>query len=342
GELPNPHRRILDEKEGVGTAKIWAIVMVNPSHAAPVNSTQTKINTFFQGQSASPRASPRPEALASRPVNSSPQKSCAESSGQTARESTRRLPIVDNVGDDSDFSLSEEESEDEEVIPTASKGKKRKKPTSSKGKKPSNIRYRYRGVPDQYKEMTTARLNDEGHFATFSFSYNHLLFAKETEAFNGVTINDKPVWQKQPSGPSTLHNSLIITDHFTSMTPFLNPLKKLCKPRPLTDRLFLKQCVQQYTKSGRRHRDGENGPHRICVTIHDPAAPPHFKQLEVGVADANKAKGGHAVNPFQLKADGKPDSRRIDCKKGSCHLMDRVGTGTDSHAHHQALINKDL
>ncbi|CAN0485825.1 unnamed protein product, partial [Ectocarpus sp. 12 AP-2014] len=57
-------------------------VMVNPSHAAPVNSTQTKINTFFQGQSASPRASPRPGALASRPVNSSPQKSCAESSSQ--------------------------------------------------------------------------------------------------------------------------------------------------------------------------------------------------------------------------------------------------------------------
>lgn len=190
--------------------------------------------------------------------------------------------------------------------------------------------------------MTTERLIDEGHFATFRFSYNHPLFAEEAEAFNGVTINDKPVWQKQPSGPSTLHNILVITDHFTSLAPFLNPLKKLCKPRPLTDRLFLKQRVQQYTKSGRRHRDGENGPYRICLTLHDPAAPPNFKRLEVGVADANKAKGGHAVNPFQLKADGKPDSQRIDCKTGSCHLMDRVGTGTDSHAHHQALIDKDL
>ncbi|CAM9547187.1 unnamed protein product, partial [Pylaiella littoralis] len=216
-----------------------------------VNPTQTKIDTFFPGQSASPRASPRPGALASRPVNSSPQKSCAESSGQ----------------------------------PTAPEGKKRKKPTSSKGKNPSNIRHRYRGVPDQYKKMTTARLREDGHIATGTFSYDHLQFAREAAAFNDVKVEGKPVWQQQPSGPSTLHNNITITERFSSMAPFLRGLEGLCKPRPTTD---------------------------------------------------------GAVNPFQLKADGTPDAERFDCPSGSYHIMDPVATGLDSHAHHQAIIDKTL
>ena len=114
---------------------------------------------------------------------------------------------------------------------------------------------------------------------------NHLQFAEEMAAFSTVEVKGKPVWQKQPSGPSTLHNSIIVlTDHFRSLAPFLGPLEKLCKPRPTTDRSFLKQRAQQYTKSGRRHRDGKNGPFRLCFTILDPAAPPHIKRLEIGVS----------------------------------------------------------
>ncbi|CAB1096426.1 unnamed protein product [Ectocarpus sp. CCAP 1310/34] len=184
--------------------------------------------------------------------------------------------------------------------------------------------------------MTTARIFNEGHIATGSFSYNHPLFEKEAAAFNDIKVDGKPVWQKQPPGPSTLHNSVVINDRFPSLAPFLGPVeKKLCKPRPTTDRLFLKQRAQQYTTSGRRHRDGKNGPWRMCVTIHDPAAPPHAKQLEIGLADGSKAKGDGAVNPFQTKADGTPDSRRFDCPSGSYHLMDEVATGTVSHASHK-------
>ena len=190
--------------------------------------------------------------------------------------------------------------------------------------------------------MTTARLFDERHIATGSFSYNHPLFADEAAAFNDVKINGNPVWQKQPSGLSTLHNCITTADHFPSLAPFLGPLAELCKPRPSTDRLFLKQRVQQYTTSGRRHRDGKNGPWRMCITVHDPATPSHFKQLEIGVADVSKAKGGHNVNPFQKKADGTPDAVRFDCPSGSYHLMDTVATGHVSHAHHQALIDETL
>ena len=194
----------------------------------------------------------------------------------------------------------------------------------------------------RYASLTTERLYNERHIATGSFSYNHPQFAKEAEAFNGFKVNGKPVWQRQPPGPSTLHNSIVLTDRFPSLAPLLGPMKKLCKPRPTTNRLFLKQRAQQYTKSGRRHRDGKNGPWRICITIHDPAASPNIKQLEIGVADASKAKGGNAINPFKTKADGTLDSRRFDCPSGSYHLMNQVATGTVSHAHHQAIIDETL
>ncbi|CAM9526090.1 unnamed protein product [Pylaiella littoralis] len=92
----------------------------------------------------------------------------------------------------------------------------------------------------------------------------------------------------------------------------------LCKPRPSTDRLFVKQRAQQYTTSGRPHRDGKNAPWRICIT------------------------GGGAVNPFQLKADGTPDAERFDCPSGSYHIMNTVATGLNSHAHHQAIIDESL
>lgn len=226
--------------------------------------------------------------------------------------------------------------------PPASKGRKRKKPTSSKGKKPSESRHDYPDVDSRYAEMTTARLFNERHIAKGSFSYNHPRLAEEIAAFNDVKVGGKLVWQKQPTGPSTLHNSIVLTDRFPSLAPFLGPLEKLCKPRPTTDRLFLKQRAQQYTTSGRRHRDGKNGRWRICITIHDPAAPPHTKQLEIGVADASKAKGGGAKNPFQIKADGEPDAVRFDCPSGSYHIMDEVATGTVSHAHHQAIIDNSL
>eukprot|EP00903_Cladosiphon_okamuranus_P016886 g15568.t1 len=64
--------------------------------------------------------------------------------------------------------------------------------------------------------------------------------------------------------------------------------------------------------------------------------------MEVGVADASKAKGGGAVNEWQLKADGEPDSVHFECPSASYHIMDKIGTGTISHAHHQAIIRKDL
>ncbi|CAB1112718.1 unnamed protein product [Ectocarpus sp. CCAP 1310/34] len=187
--------------------------------------------------------------------------------------------------------------------PLKSKGEKRKTPPASKGKKPKKARHEYKPVPSQYEVMTTARLFSDGHIATGNFSYNHPQFAKEADAFNGVTIGGKRVWQRQPSGPSTLHNNVTIIDHFSSLAPFLGPLEKLCKLRDSTDRLFLKQRAQQYITSGRRHRDGRNGLWRMCVTVHNPGAPPGFKRLEVGVADARVAKGGDAINPWQLKAD---------------------------------------
>ncbi|CAM9358457.1 unnamed protein product [Ectocarpus sp. 4 AP-2014] len=226
--------------------------------------------------------------------------------------------------------------------PLKSKGEKRKTPTASKGKKPNKSCHEYKPVPSQYEMMTTARLFSDGHIARGNFSYNHSQFAKEADAFNGVTIGGKRVWQRQPSGPSTLHNDVTIIDHFSSLAPFLGPLEKLCKPRDSTDRLFLKQRAQQYITSGRRHRDGKNGLWRMCVTVHNPGAPPGFKRLEAGVADARVANGGGAINPWQLKADGTPDMECIDCPAGSYHIMDEVGTGTSSHAHHQAIIDKNL
>ncbi|CAB1105892.1 unnamed protein product [Ectocarpus sp. CCAP 1310/34] len=192
-----------------------------------------------------------------------------------------------------------------------------------KGKKPKKSRHEYKPVPSQYEMMTTARLFGDGHIARSNFSYNHPQFAKEADTFNGVTIAGKQVWQRQPSGPSTLHNKVTIIDHFSSLAPFLGPLEKLCKPRDSTDRLFLKQRAQQYITSGRRHRDGKNGLWRMCVTVHNPGAPPGFKRLE-------------------LKADGTPDMECIDCPAGSYHTMDEVGTGTASHAHHQEIIDKNL
>lgn len=60
------------------------------------------------------------------------------------------------------------------------------------------------------------------------------------------------------------------------------------------------------------------------------------------MADAAKAKGGGAVNPWQLQADGETDATRFDCVTGSYHVMDTVATGLDSHAHHQAIVNKEL
>eukprot|EP00752_Nemacystus_decipiens_P018006 g16139.t1 len=291
-----------------------------------------------------------PGALSHLPTNS-PQKAGTRPARETVRRSNRPRPSVrydgdggDDDGDDGDWSLAEEESEHEK--PTASKGKKRKKPTASTGKnrkkptastadKPRTIRHRYRPVDPRYAAMTTERLFNERHIATGSFAYNHPQFAKEAKEFNDFKVNGKPVWQKQPPGPSTLHNSIVLRDRFPSLAPFLGPLEGLCKPRPTTNRSFLKQRAQQYEKSGRRHRDGKNGPWRICITTHDPAAPANTKQLEIGVADASKAKGGGALNPFQLKADGTPDSRRFDCPSGSYHLMDEGGEECTcvGHAH---------
>lgn len=80
----------------------------------------------------------------------------------------------------------------------------------------------------------------------------------------------------------------------------------------------------------------------MCVTVHDPAAPSNFKQLEIGVAEASTAKGGHAVNPLRLKTDSKPDSRQFECLSASYHLMDTAGTGYTIHAQHQAKIDTSL
>ncbi|CAB1119211.1 unnamed protein product [Ectocarpus sp. CCAP 1310/34] len=194
----------------------------------------------------------------------------------------------------------------------------------------------------RHANMTIERLFSEGYIVTGGFSYNHPQFEREMAKFNGVKVNGKPTWQKQPSGPSTLHNNIVVTDHFRSLAPFLGPLAKLCKPRPSTDRLFTKQRVQQSIKSGRRHHDAKNAPWRVCVTVANLSAPKGLKQLEIGMTDASKAKGGGAVNPWQLQADGEPDARRFDCVTGSYHVMDTVATGLDSHAHHQALVNKEL
>ncbi|CAN0538917.1 unnamed protein product, partial [Ectocarpus sp. 8 AP-2014] len=210
------------------------------------------------------------------------------------------------------------------------------------GEKPKKSRHDYKPANPRYEMMTTARLFDEGHITTGNFSYTHPLFAGEAAAFNGVEIDGKPVWQQQPYGPSTLHNNITMIERFPSLAPFLGPLEKLCKRRDSTDRLFLKQQAQQYTTPGRRHRDGKNGPWRMCITVHNPGAPPGFKRLEVGVADARDAKGGMAINPWQLKADDTQDMECIDCPAGSYYTMDEVGTGTMSHAHHQVIIDETL
>eukprot|EP00903_Cladosiphon_okamuranus_P018334 g16866.t1 len=219
------------------------------------------------------------------------------------KKSTRRLQLEGNDEDVSVWSLPGEDSEDEK--PPASKGRKRKRLNSSSGKtvkKLSRSRHYYKSVDPRHADMTTERLFDEGHIASGCFSYDHPGFAKDAAEFNDLKIDGKQVWQQQPFGPSTLHNNITITDHFRSLAPFLTPLEDLCTPRTSTERLFLKQQVQQYTTSGRRHRDGKNGRWRMCLTVHDPDAPANFKQLEVGVADAGKAKGGQAVNPWCLLA----------------------------------------
>lgn len=213
---------------------------------------------------------------------------------------------------------------------------------SKKKKKRKTNRYDYSPVDPQYADMTAERLFAEGHVATGSFFLDHKRFAKQAAAFNEVKIAGKAVWQKQPSGTSTLHNSIVIAEHFPSLAPLLVPLGELCKPRPSTTRRFKKQRVQQYTKSGRRHRDGKNAEWRMCITVHDPAAPSDFKQLEIGMAEASTAEGGKAVNPFRTKADGTPDSTLFDCPSASYHIMDTVGTGYTSHAHHQAKIDTSL
>ncbi|CAN0056784.1 unnamed protein product [Pylaiella littoralis] len=231
------------------------------------------------------------------------------------------------VGTARDLEQSEEEEEERQTSDEASK---------------KNIRHDYSPVDPQYADMTAERLSAEGHIATGLFSYNHPLFADEAAAFIEVKIDGKHVWQQQPSGSSTLHNNISVVEYlyFTSLVPFLGGLQQLCKTRPSTDRLFKKQRAQQYTKSGRRHRDGKNGPWRACITYHDPGAPADVKQLEVGVADARQTKGGGAVNPFRTKSDGTPDVKRFDCPSGSYHIMDEVGTGSISHAHHQAIIDE--
>ncbi|CAN0509504.1 unnamed protein product [Ectocarpus sp. 12 AP-2014] len=181
---------------------------------------------------------------------------------------------------------------------TASKGKKRKKPTVSKAKGKKKIRHAYRAVAKEYAKVTTERFFREGHIAIGSFSCNHPQFAGKAAVFNTVIVNGKPVWQMQPSGPSTLHNSIVIADYFPSLAPFLKQLEGLCKPRPTTNRLFLKQRGQQYTTSGQRHRDGKNGPWRMCITAHDPAAPPHTKRLKVGLADPHQREGWRHLKPM--------------------------------------------
>ncbi|CAM9617258.1 unnamed protein product [Pylaiella littoralis] len=234
------------------------------------------------------------------------------------------------VGTARDLEQSEEEEEERQTSdqPPASKAKRKK------------LRSDYRPVEPQYADMTAERLFTEGHVATGSFFLDHMGFAKQAARFNDVKIAGKAVWQKQPIGTSTLHNNIVVAEHFPSLAPLLVPLGELCKPRPSTTRRFKKQRVQQYTKSGRRHRDGKNAEWRMCITVHDPAAPSDFKQLEIGMAEASTAEGGKAVNPFRTKADGTPDSTLFDCSSASYHIMDTVGTGYNSHAHHQAIIAK--
>ncbi|CAN0010900.1 unnamed protein product [Pylaiella littoralis] len=230
------------------------------------------------------------------------------------------------VGTARDLEQSEEEEEEE-------------RQTSDEASSDIHTRRIMDPVDPQYADMTAERLFAEGHIAIGLFSYNHPLFSEEAAAFNEVKIDGKHVWQQQPSGPSSLHN-ISVVEYFTSLVPFLGGLQQLCKTRPSTDCLFKKQRAQQYTKSGRRHRDGKNGRWRACITCHDPGAPTDFKQLEVGVADARQAKGGGAVNPFGTKSDGTPDVKRFDCPSGSYHITDEVATGSISHAHRQAIIDE--
>ncbi|CAN0441536.1 unnamed protein product, partial [Pylaiella littoralis] len=67
--------------------------------------------------------------------------------------------------------------------------------------------------------MTTQRLFTEGHVATGSFFLNHRNFAEDALRFNDVKIAGKEVWQQQPSGPSTLHNNIVIAEHLPSLAP---------------------------------------------------------------------------------------------------------------------------
>ncbi|CAN0548597.1 unnamed protein product, partial [Laminaria digitata] len=194
----------------------------------------------------------------------------------------------------------------------------------------------YRPVAAEHAQLTTSRLFSEGHVTTGEFPYDHARFAEDAKKFN-----DKGYWQKQPSGPSTLHNNIVVEEEFPSLSPFLRRVGKLCKSRPSTTRTFLEQRVQQSVKSGRRHRDGKNGPFRICGVACDPDAPVDYKQLDIGVVDAEKARGGKAVNQWQIGEYGTDDVRRIQLKSGVYHIMDAVAS-SNSHAHHEVLIREDL
>ncbi|CAM9744571.1 unnamed protein product, partial [Laminaria digitata] len=128
---------------------------------------------------------------------------------------------------------------------------------------------------------------------------------------------------------------------FPSLGAFLGRLQELLKPRKSTDRKFLKQRIQQNVMSGRRHRNGNNGKYRICGTACDPAAPSYIKQMDIGVVDAKTAKGGWAVNSWQILDDGTEDVRRIPLGSGRYHIMSDVASSS-SHAHHQVVVDEDL
>lgn len=194
----------------------------------------------------------------------------------------------------------------------------------------------YRPVAVEHAQLTTSRLFSEGHVATGEFPYDHARFAEDAKKFN-----ETGRWQEQPSGPSTLHNDIVVEEEFPSFNPFLRRVGKLCKSRRSTTRMFLKQRLQQNVKSGRRHRDGQNGPFRLCGVAYDPDAPVDFKQLDIGIVDAEKARGGMAVNQWQIREDGTADVIRIQLKSGAYHIMDAVAS-SNSHAHHEVFIREDL
>lgn len=92
-----------------------------------------------------------------------------------------------------------------------------------------NIRHDYRLLDPEYAKITVSRLFGEGHIATGRFSYDQCLFAEEAATLNEVGTGGKQVWQREPSGPSTLHNCIVVTDDFTSPVPCLEPLAKSCR-----------------------------------------------------------------------------------------------------------------